>query len=159
MKTTITICVSLICFVWISACKKDKKTDTNTNTAPLFCNLASSTSSINDTIKQVINDTSYATANNTYYTQHLMSSDEGVSVDFEAAMFPAAGKYTIAKSFIEVIPGSKKCYVQYFRAGESYVGQSGIVEIGSDGAIYFCKIQFKNTFGSEHIVSLKSLIK
>lgn len=140
-------------------CKKKTTNDNNNNTAPQFCNLANATSSINDTIKQINHDTSYSTGNNTFYAQHLISDDEGISVDFEGSIMPQVGNYTITSSFTEVKPGSKKCYLQYFRNGESYVGQAGQVEIGNSGSFYFCKIVFKNTFGLQHTVSLKAIIK
>ena len=159
MKNVLAVSSLLLFCILLYACKKDSKTDDpGTVIAPVFCNLANNTSSVNDTIKQIINDTSYATSNNTYYSQHLISLEEGISVDFEGGILPVTGTYSITKSFTEVIPGSKKCYVQYFRNGESFVGQAGKVEIGSGGSIYLCKINFKNTFGIEHTVSLKSLI-
>jgi hypothetical protein len=149
----------LIVLVLLFACKKKSDPNTNTNIAPLFCSLADETSSVNDTIKQIMSDTSYSTGNNTFYTQHLISEDEGISLDFEGSEKPVAGDYIITPAFIEVKPGSKKCYLQYFVNGESFVAQAGKVEVGSSGSLYFCKINFKNTFGIQYTISIKTNIK
>lgn len=146
--------------VLIFSCKKKKEDDnSNNNVAPVFCSLSPSTCVVNDTVKQIILDTSLITSNNTFHSEHLVAIDEGISADFEGSTFPLQGKYAITSSFNEVKVGSKKVYIQYFKNGEAYVGQTGEVEIDVNSIIYLCKITFKNTFGETFEVSLKSTIK
>jgi len=142
-------------------CKK-KKDDTNNNTtAPVVCNLAPATLSVNDTVRQFVKDSSFATANNTYNTQHIVNALEGISMDFEDVVAPVPGEYTVTTVFLDVKPGSKLVYLQYFHDGQPYIGQSGKVNVKQDGAnlsFDFCKIYCKNTFGLGYTVSAKSTI-
>lgn len=161
MKTVHYLLLITLLAFGLTNCKKKKDDPNNTTTAPVVCNLAPSTVSLNDTIRQVVKDSSFATANNTYNTQHIVSAQEGVSMDFEDAVVPAPGDYTITPVFLDVIPGSKKVYVQYFHEGQPYLGQAGKVTIKQDGgtiSFEFCKIYCKNTFGLGFTVSAKSMI-
>lgn len=160
MKTAfyISICISLT-LIMSSCGKKDKDNTTNTNTAPVFCSLQTSTLVINDTVNQLTTDTSYQTANNTFYLQYQDAAGKGCSFDFEGNQIPAEGNFTITPNFTEISPGSKKVYVQFFYNGNSFQGQSGAVKIsgsGSSAIIEFCKVNFKNSFGENHTCSFKS---
>lgn len=144
----------------ILCCKKKKTDDDNNNNIPVItCNLSMSTIDANDTIYNVIGDSAYATGNNTYYTEHKISNTHGCSVEFEGVTFPVAGTYSITPIFNEVIPGSKKVYIQYFKNGVSYIGQSGECKLtgaGTGATLEYCKIKFKESFGDEKTISLKS---
>jgi len=142
-------------------CKKKKDDANNNTTAPVVCNLAPATLSVNDTVRQVVKDSSFATANNTYNTQHVVSVQEGISMDFEDVVAPVPGEYTVTTVFLDVKPGSKLVYLQYFHDGQPYIGQSGKVNVKQDGtslSFDFCKIYCKNTFGLGYTVSAKSTI-
>ena len=154
----ISICISLALFM--SSCgKKDKTNTTNTNTAPVFCSLQMATLVINDTVNQLTTDTSYQTANNTFYLQYQNAAEKGCSFDFEGTLMPTEGTFSITPNFTELLPGSKKVYVQFFINGNSFQGQSGNVKItgsGSSAIIEYCKVNFKNSFGESFICSFKA---
>jgi hypothetical protein len=153
----LTISLGLI-LLFIFSCKKDKKT-TTTTTAPLFCSLQMSSIVINDTVLFIIKDTSYTTGNNTFYTEHKLSDTRGGSFDFEGTQAPVQGKYVITSNFTEVLPGSKKVYIQYFLNGTSFQAQSGEVTVtgaGTAAIVEFCKISFQNSFNDNFTISFKS---
>jgi hypothetical protein len=160
MKTAFYISISICLAFFISSCgKKDKTNTTNTNTAPVFCSLQMATLVINDTVNQITTDTSFQTANNTYYLQYQDAAEKGCSFDFEGTQIPAEGSFAITPNFTEILPGSKKVYVQFFINGNSFQGQSGVVKItgaGSAAVIEYCKVVFKNSFGESYICSFKS---
>jgi hypothetical protein len=140
-------------------CKKKKVVDDNTNNNPIVCTLTTSTLVANDTIFFIEKDTAYATANNTFYTEHKISDVQGCSIEFEGSSNPVAGTYEITPVFNEVIPGSNKAYLQYYINGQSFNGLSGQVKVtgsGTTAILEFCKINFKELFGDEKIISMKS---
>lgn len=137
----------------------NKKTPPVNNPNPITCSLAGSTIVVNDTQYNIIQDTAYATLNNTFYAEHIVATGHGVSVEFEGTTFPAAGDYTVTTVFSEVVIGSKKVYMQYYFNGQSYGAQSGIAKVSGSGAqaiTDFCKVKFKESFGEEKTISLKS---
>ena len=163
MRSFLTLLLGLfLAIAGISACKK--KSDpppNNNNTAPPVCNLPAHTLSVNDTLRTFQTDSGMATANNTYNTEHVITATEGLSLDFEGNAQPATGDYTITPVFIDVVPGSKKVYLQYFYDGQPYLGQGGTLHITSSGsglAFDFCKVECKNTFGISFTVSAKGVI-
>ncbi len=147
-------------FLVVLVCCKKKKPDDNNNNPPISnCNLTMSTLVANDTIINIVGDTAYATGNNTLYTEHKISGTQGCSVEFEGSTFPVAGTYAITPIFNDVKPGSMKVYIQYFINGTTYIGQGGDCKFTGEGTgaiIEFCKINFKESFGNEKTISLKS---
>lgn len=146
---------------FIASCGKKKSDPDKTNTAPINCSLQVSTLVINDSVNFISSDTSYTTSNNTYYIQHQITNIKGVSFDFGGTDKPVAGTYEITSNYTDIIPGSKKVYVQYFDNGESYQGQSGNVLIstnGNESTLEFCKINIKNTFNQGFLVSFKGIL-
>jgi hypothetical protein len=142
----------------IFSCKKPKDPDPVV-VPPVVCNTPNSTLVKNDTTLNIATDTAYATLNNTFYTEHTIATAHGCSVEFEGGVFPPEGTYIITPVFNEVVPGSHKVYIQYYEAGNSFIGQSGNVSItgsGTSSIIEFCKIKFKDSFGSEKTLSLKT---
>lgn len=154
-KAIFLIFMVVICII---SCKKKPKV-TDPVIQPVICNTANSTLVKNDTILNIISDTAYATLNNTFYTEHVITATHGCSVEFEGTSFPAEGSYIITPVFNEVVPGSNKVYIQYYTMGNSFNAQSGNVTItgsGSSATIEFCKINFKDSFGDEKTLSLKT---
>lgn len=150
---------SLAAFFFVAlSCKKPKEPDP-VIVPPVVCNTPNSTLVKNDTLLNIASDTAYATLNNTFYTEHTISAAHGCSVEFEGAVIPAEGSYIITPVFNEVVPGSHKVYIQYYEAGNSFIGQSGTVSITGSGTaaiIEFCKINFKDSFGNDKNLSLKT---
>lgn len=150
----------LIVFLFIIACGKKNKKNNNTNVIPpVSCSLSMSSLTANDTVYNIIGDTAYATMNNTFYAEHTIAAGQGCSAEFEGGNAPLAGTYNITPIFTEVTPGSQKVYLLYYTGGKTYVGQSGTVIVtgaGLSAVQEFCKIKFKDSFGEEKIISLKS---
>ncbi len=149
----------LIVLICCFSCKKKPTPDTDNPNPPVICNTADATLVKNDTILNIIADTAYPTLNNTYYTEHMINATHGCSIEFEDTVAPAAGNYVITPIFNEVVPGSHKVYIQYYLAGNSYSGQSGTVSVtgsGTSASLEFCKIKFKDSFGDEKTLSIKT---
>lgn len=162
MRSFLTLLLGLfLAIAGIAACNKKSDPLPDDNTAPPVCNLPAHTLSVNDTLRTIQSDTGMVTANNTYNTEHVITATEGLSFDFEGNAKPGAGDYAITPVFIDVVPGSKKVYLQYFFDGQPYLGQGGTVHVTSAGnglAFDFCKVECKNTFGISFTVSAKGIV-
>lgn len=149
-----------ILFLFVVSCgKKNKKNNNNNVIPPVSCSLSMSSLVANDTVYNVISDTGYATMNNTFYTEHTIAAAQGSSAEFEGGNAPLAGTYNITPVFTDVTPGSHKVYLLYYNDGKTFVGQSGTVTVtgsGMSAVQEFCKVNFKDSFGDEKTVSLKS---
>ena len=154
----ITLLIVLLTSI-ISCGKKKDKPDEGNNNPIVNCNLSNATLVANDTIYNIIQDTSYSTQNNTFYTEHKIGPGHGCSIEFEGLVAPIEGTYTVTPIFNEVIPGSQKVYMQYYVNGVSYNGQGGTITVkgtGTSAILEVCKVKFKESFGDEKTISLKS---
>ncbi|MBL7765718.1 MAG: hypothetical protein JNJ58_06485 [Chitinophagaceae bacterium] len=160
MKIFKLLLILLFCSSVWSSC--DKKPEEPEVPPPPVCSLTLSQLAINEVVDVIKKDTSYATANNTYYTEHTISVGEGVSFDFPKIVIPAEGEYTVTKVYTDVKPTTKYVYIQYYHAGDVYIAQSGNVTVsgfGIDIVIEFCKLVFRNSGGDELTISFKSDLK
>lgn len=155
-----TIALLIVLLSSIISCGKKKVKNDDGNDNPIVnCNLSNATLVANDTIYNIIHDTSYATQNTTFYTEHTIGIGHGCSIEFEGLVAPVEGTYTVTPIFNEVIAGSQKVYMQYYVNGFSYNGQGGTITVkgsGTSAIIEVCKVKFKESFGDEKTISLKS---
>lgn len=143
------------------SCKKDKK-DAENNGGIISCSLPIQGLAHGDSVFTIYQDTSYLSSNQTFYNEHIVSAGFGVGIDMNEKISGGKnGEYVITSAFNQVILTENKSYITFYYNGSSYIAQSGkliISQSESTPIIEFCKIQFKDSFGTIYQVSLKTYL-
>ncbi|MBP6624760.1 MAG: hypothetical protein KA198_06290 [Chitinophagaceae bacterium] len=162
MKKEFLLIVSICCsFIFIVSCKKEKE-DKDNNAGIISCSLPLQGLAHGDSIYTIYQDTSYISSNQTFYNEHIVSAGFGVGIDMNKNILGGKnGEYEITSAFNQIILTENKSYITFYYNGSSYIAQSGkllISQSESKPIIEFCKVQFKDSFGTIYQVSLKTYL-
>ncbi len=142
----------------INACKK-KSNQTNNHNQTVVCTTPANSIVCNDSVFHITTDTTYATLNNTFYSEHIISGDKGCGIEYGFSHLPSAGIYTVTNNHSLIKSDTQKVFVQYFLNGNSYTAQEGTLTIigsGVGATVEFCKLLFKSHINDSLIVSMKT---
>ncbi len=162
MKKEFLLIVSFFCsFIMFTSCKKDKK-DAENNGGIISCSLPLQGLVHGDSVFTIYEDTSYLSSNQTFYNEHIVSAGFGVGIDLNEKIAEGKnGEYEITSAFNQIIITENKAYITFYYNGNSYIAQSGKILISqaeSKPIIEFCKIQFKDSFGTVYQISMKTYL-